>query len=274
MLSSTRSAALFDTATDSYGALPMCLTKCINYDNVLNFNAVWISCRANVAPKSNLIQLGSAHEWSGVWTGPKRLEKPLVKTRPLFFRSCQVLIYWLSVEVSLERMRPMRTIESFFSLTRSLLFFSWHDCMFTEGNDVECTTWFFYAVELTAICMEPVYMEVGDRALVNVCPWEVTLFFNYYYYCYYFNLFSSINMRLFGSSSRATLSSAILIFAISIAQISIWIWSNALYQFQRAQLNEVGLKEPCCRLGAQPLNTIHIWPRSSTAPQPDGLDWE
>ena len=33
--------------------------------------AVWISCRANVAPKSNLIQLGSAHEWSGVWTGPK-----------------------------------------------------------------------------------------------------------------------------------------------------------------------------------------------------------
>ena len=33
--------------------------------------AVWISCRANVAPKSTLIQLGSAHEWSGVWTGPK-----------------------------------------------------------------------------------------------------------------------------------------------------------------------------------------------------------
>ena len=32
--------------------------------------AVWISCRANVAPKSNLIQLGSAHEWSGVWTKP------------------------------------------------------------------------------------------------------------------------------------------------------------------------------------------------------------
>ena len=32
--------------------------------------AVWISCRANVAPKSNLIQLGSAHEWSGVWAGP------------------------------------------------------------------------------------------------------------------------------------------------------------------------------------------------------------
>ena len=24
-----------------------------------------------VAPKSNLIQLGSAYEWSGVWTGPK-----------------------------------------------------------------------------------------------------------------------------------------------------------------------------------------------------------
>ena len=32
--------------------------------------AVWISCCANVAPKSNLIQLGSAHEWSGVWTKP------------------------------------------------------------------------------------------------------------------------------------------------------------------------------------------------------------
>ena len=32
--------------------------------------AVWICCRPNVAPKSNLIQLGSAHEWSGVWTGP------------------------------------------------------------------------------------------------------------------------------------------------------------------------------------------------------------
>jgi len=65
-----------------------------------------------------------------------------------------------------------------------------------------------------------------------------------------------------------------LMFTISIAQISIWIWSNALYKFQRAQLNEVGLKEPCCQLGAQPLNTIHIWPQSSTAPQPEGLDWE
>ena len=32
--------------------------------------AVWIRCRANVAPKSNQTQLGSAHEWSGVWTGP------------------------------------------------------------------------------------------------------------------------------------------------------------------------------------------------------------
>ena len=56
-----------------------------------------------------------------------------------------------------------------------------------------------------------------------------------------------------------------VMFTISIAQISIWIW---------AQLKEVGLKEPCCWLGAQPLNTIHIWPRSRTAPQPDGLDWE
>jgi len=36
LLSWTRSAALFDTgaATDSYGALAMCRTKCINYDNV------------------------------------------------------------------------------------------------------------------------------------------------------------------------------------------------------------------------------------------------
>ena len=32
--------------------------------------AVGISCCANIAPKSNLIQLGSAHEWSGVWTKP------------------------------------------------------------------------------------------------------------------------------------------------------------------------------------------------------------
>ena len=37
--------------------------------------AVWISCRANVAPKSNLIQLGSAHEWSGV-----RLNRGLSET--------------------------------------------------------------------------------------------------------------------------------------------------------------------------------------------------
>ena len=32
--------------------------------------AVWIRCRAKVAPKSNQTQLGSAHEWSGVWTRP------------------------------------------------------------------------------------------------------------------------------------------------------------------------------------------------------------
>ena len=35
--------------------------------------AAWIGCYANVAPKSNLIQLGSAHEWSGVWTGPQEI---------------------------------------------------------------------------------------------------------------------------------------------------------------------------------------------------------
>ena len=26
---------------------------------------------STVAPKSNVIRLGSAHEWSGVWIGPK-----------------------------------------------------------------------------------------------------------------------------------------------------------------------------------------------------------
>ena len=29
-------------------------------------------------------------------------------------------------------------------------------------------------------------------------------------------------------------------------------------ELQRAQLNEVGPKELCCRLGARPLNTIHV----------------
>ena len=53
--------------------------------------------------------------------------------------------------------------------------------MFTEGNDVQCTAWFSYAAELTTIFMEPVYMEVGDRALLNIFPWGVTLFFNFYY---------------------------------------------------------------------------------------------
>ena len=46
--------------------LPMMYTY-IRFDTQY---AVWISCHANVAPKSNLIQLRSAHEWSGVWTGP------------------------------------------------------------------------------------------------------------------------------------------------------------------------------------------------------------
>ena len=36
--------------------------------------SVWIRRRANVAPKLNQTQLlGSAHEWSGVWTGPNTL---------------------------------------------------------------------------------------------------------------------------------------------------------------------------------------------------------
>ena len=34
--------------------------------------ADWISRHAIVAPKSDLIQLGSAHEWSSIWTGPKQ----------------------------------------------------------------------------------------------------------------------------------------------------------------------------------------------------------
>ena len=78
-------------------------------------------------------------------------------------------------------------------------------------------------------------------------------------------------------ADQTQLSGRMMMLTISIVQISIWIWSNALYKFstfQRAQLNEVGLKEPCYRLGPQPLNTTHIWPRSNTAPQPDGLDWE
>ena len=45
--------------------------------------------------------------------------------------------------------------------------------------------------------------------------------------------------------------------------------------FRGAQLdcNEVGPKELCRRLGAQPLNTTSVCSRS-TAPQPDELDWE
>ena len=34
--------------------------------------------------------------------------------------------------------------------------------------------------------------------------------------------------------------------------------SSPQTELQRAQLNEVGPKELCCRLGAQPLNMIHI----------------
>ena len=81
LLSSTRSAALFDIGKwfirrsshvpnhmHNYGPFALSVFKIhIRFDTQY---AVWISCRANVAPKSNLIQLGSAHEWSGVWTGP------------------------------------------------------------------------------------------------------------------------------------------------------------------------------------------------------------
>ena len=49
--------------------------------------------------------------------------------------------------------------------------------------------------------------------------------------------------------------------------------SQSETELLRAQLNEVGPKEMCCRLGARPLNTTHVWPRS-TAPQPDGIGRE
>ena len=44
-------------------------------------------------------------------------------------------------------------------------------------------------------------------------------------------------------------------------------------ELRRTQLYEVGSKELCSQLGARPLNTTHVWPRSA-APQPEGLDWE
>ena len=50
-------------------------------------------------------------------------------------------------------------------------------------------------------------------------------------------------------------------------------FSQSETEILRAQLNEVGPKELCCRLGARPLNTTHVWPRS-TAPQPDGIGRE
>ena len=60
---------------------------------------------------------------------------------------------------------------------------------------------------------------------------------------------------------------------------NIYIWpanrpfSQSETELLRAQLNKVGPKELCCRLGARPLNTCHVWPRS-TAQQPDGIGWE
>ena len=50
-------------------------------------------------------------------------------------------------------------------------------------------------------------------------------------------------------------------------------FSQSETELLRAQLNEVGPKELCCRLGARPLNMTHVWPRS-TAPQPDGIGRE
>ena len=49
--------------------------------------------------------------------------------------------------------------------------------------------------------------------------------------------------------------------------------SQSETELLRAQLNEVGPKELCCRQGARPLNTTHVWPRS-TSPQPDGIGRE
>ena len=42
-----------------------------NPNKVQQKNAVWTSRRSNVALKLNLIKFGSAHEWSGVWNGPR-----------------------------------------------------------------------------------------------------------------------------------------------------------------------------------------------------------
>ena len=50
-------------------------------------------------------------------------------------------------------------------------------------------------------------------------------------------------------------------------------FSQSETELWRAQLNEVGPKELCCRLSARPLTTTHVWPRS-TAPQPDGIGRE
>ena len=50
-------------------------------------------------------------------------------------------------------------------------------------------------------------------------------------------------------------------------------FSQSETDLRRAQLNEVGPKEQCCRVGARPLTTTHVWPRS-TAPQPDGIGRE
>lgn len=49
--------------------------------------------------------------------------------------------------------------------------------------------------------------------------------------------------------------------------------SQVEIELLRAQLNEVGPKELCSRLGARPLNTTQIWPHS-TVPQPDGIGCE
>ena len=43
-----------------------------------------------------------------------------------------------------------------------------------------------------------------------------------------------------------------------IAHLLITLSRSPWSELQRAQLNEVGPKELCCRLGARPLNTIHI----------------
>ena len=56
-----------------------------------------------------------------------------------------------------------------------------------------------------------------------------------------------------------------LVVRCTCCHLYIWPTNHPFSQSEtdslRAQLNEVGPKELCCRLGARPLNTTHVWPR-------------